>query len=111
MKTPTRKTATAIIKHLTILAAFASTTAAAEKGAAFPYADELESCVSAVTEHLDLSNVSRVRHTVVQEKRTGIGYALSIETSVFAGEDERRYKAYCVATGTDAPLKFTIDER
>lgn len=111
MKMPKRQTAAAAAAVLSLLLAAASGTAHAEKRAAFPYADELDSCVSAVTEYLDLSNVQRVRHTVVQEKRTGVGYALSIETSVFAGDDERRYTAYCVATGSGAPLKFTINER
>lgn len=108
MKSSKRRMATVVIA---VLSAAASAAALAEKGAAFPYAEELDSCVSAVTEHLDLSNVQRIRHTVIQRKRTGIGYALDIETSVFAGENERRYTAYCVATGSGAPLKFTINEQ
>ncbi len=85
-------------------------TAAAEADT-LPFADELDSCVAAVTEHLDLSDASRVRHTVVEKRRSGLGHALSIETSVFTGAAERRYSAYCVATGAGTPLKFRINEK
>lgn len=77
---------------------------------ALPYADELDTCVAAVNARLDLSDARRVRHTVTREKRTGIGYVLSIETAVYAGDNQRRYAAYCVARGTAEPVKFTLSE-
>jgi len=106
MKTPILTAAT-----LTLIGAGITSPAFAERGAVLPFAEELDTCVAAVTEHLDLTDARRVRHTVVEDKRTGIGYALSIETSVFSTDAERRYSAYCVATGSGAPIKFRIDER
>ncbi len=100
-----------IAATFTLLFAGVSGSSFAERRAVLPFADELDSCVAAVTEHLDLSGAERVRHTVVEDRRTGIGYALSIETSVFSADSERRYSAYCVATGSGAPIKFRIDER
>ena len=79
--------------------------------AAIPFAAELDSCVSEVYAHLDLTDAERVRHTVVQEKRTGIGYVLNIDTTVYSSDTPRRYRAYCVASGAHAPTKFRIDER
>lgn len=108
MKLPKLNLATIVFA---LLSGAISASAVAENNTPFPYADELDACVSAVTEHLDLTDVRRVRHTVVQEKRTGIGYALNIETSVFSGDVERRYSSYCVATGSGTPLKFKIDQR
>lgn len=83
----------------------------AERDAGPAFADALNSSVAAVTEHLDLTDVRRVGHTVVEEKPTGIGCALNIETSAFAGDAERRYSAYCLAKGNGTPRKFRIDER
>lgn len=74
-------------------------------------ADEIDSCLAAVNRHIDLTDAKRVRHVVRESDRTGIGYALTIETSVFANESERRYAAYCVASGSSDPVKFRIDEQ
>ena len=104
MKTPILTAA-----MLALLGAGISSASHAERPLRF--ADELDTCVAAVTEHLDLTDARRVRHTVIEDKRTGIGYALNIETSVLAADAERRYSAYCVATGSDAPIKFRIDKR
>ena len=75
-----------------------------------PFAAELDACVAAVTARLDLSNAHRVRHTVTKEKRTGIGYALSIDTAVYSTDSQKRYSAYCVARGDASPIKFTFSE-
>ncbi|MEM7501950.1 MAG: hypothetical protein AAF417_07890 [Pseudomonadota bacterium] len=74
-----------------------------------PFAEELNSCVAAVNARLDLESVERIRHTVTREKRTGIGYALTIDTAVFYAGDERHYSAYCVAQGNNEPVKFRFE--
>ena len=94
-----------------LLGTFAGGLAHADRSQEIRFAAELDSCVAAVTEHLDLSNADRVRHTVIEKQHSGLGYALRIQTSVFANGAERRYAAYCVANGSGAPLKFSIDER
>lgn len=72
------------------------------------FAEELESCIAAVTGNLDLSRADRVRHVVTEKDRTGIGYVLTIETSVFSGPAEQSYESYCVARGDREPVKFRI---
>ncbi|MEX2122694.1 MAG: hypothetical protein WD795_02295 [Woeseia sp.] len=84
--------------------------APAQAGDDLPFAAELDSCVTAVNSHLDLGGADRVRHLVSNTKRTGIGYVLTIETSVFSDSSERRYEAYCVARGGSTPLKLRIEE-
>lgn len=84
--------------------------AAADDEENFTFADEVDACVAAVDSHLDLGNADRVRHFVTNTKRTGIGYVLTIETSVFSESTEKKYAAYCVANGNNDPVKFRIDE-
>jgi len=74
------------------------------------FAEELDSCIAAVTGNLDLRSANRVRHVVTAKDRTGIGYVLIIETSVFSGATERSYETYCVAKGDREPVKFRIAE-
>jgi hypothetical protein len=74
------------------------------------FADEVDSCIAAVTSTLDLSDADRVRHIVTEKNHTGIGYVLTIETSVYSTDSEKSYEAYCVADGTRAPVKFRIHE-
>lgn len=74
-----------------------------------PFAEELNSCVAAVNARLNLDTAERVRHTVTKEKRTGIGYALTIDTAVYYAGDERHYSAYCVAQGENEPVKFRFE--
>lgn len=76
-----------------------------------PFAAEVDSCLAAVNDRVGLEGAERVRHLVTDSKRTAIGYALSIETSVFSADRERRYSIRCVARGDSAPLKLTIDGR
>ena len=107
----TRKPHTALALVLVAIGVGLSPVASAERDAAIPFAAELDSCVSEVYAHLDLTDAERVRHMVVREKRTGIGYALNIETTVYSDSAPRRYSAYCVTSGDHAPTKFRIDER
>jgi hypothetical protein len=84
-------------------------TAAGADDSALPYAAEVDSCIAAVNSHLDLSGAKRVRHFVSEANNTGLGYALTIETSVVYDGAAERYEAYCVARGTNAPSTFRIE--
>ena len=77
--------------------------------AAVPFADEVNSCVDAIYDRLDLTTTDRIRHVVTKEKRTGIGYALAIQTTVYFGAEQRSYSVYCVASGRNAPTKFRFE--
>lgn len=74
------------------------------------FAAEIDSCLAAVNDRVGLEGADRVRHLVTDGRRTAIGYALSIETSVFSADRERRYSIRCVARGDGAPLKLAIDD-
>ncbi len=93
-----------------ILSAGLVTPAIAEESKSMPFASEVNSCLAAVNANLDLQSASRVRHLVKQQDRAGQSYAFAIETSVFSGDEEKRYAAYCVARGEDEPSKFRISE-
>jgi len=97
-----------LFSQLMVVLVFAASAANADES--LPFAAELDVCVAAVNARLDLSNAHRVRHTVTKEKRTGIGYALSIDTAVYSSDTQRRYNAYCVARGDADPVKFTFTE-
>lgn len=94
----------------TLLVTGLSSTALADR-TELKFEKEIDSCVAAVSQKIDLTNANRVRHVVTQSDRSGIGYALTIQTSVFSSGAERRYEAYCVASGTGEPVKFRIDEQ
>lgn len=94
----------------TLLITGLSTAAHADRGK-LAYADEIETCVAAVSERIDLTSANRVRHIVTQSDRNGLGYALTIETSVYADGAEKHYEAYCVASGKSQPTKFRFDEQ
>lgn len=87
------------------------TPALADESRNLPFASEVNSCLAAVNANLDLQSASRVRHLVTPQDRAGQSYAFAIETSVFSGEEEKRYAAYCVARGTGEPSKFRISEK
>ena len=106
MKTPSRTFRTQATAAL--LACSAPLIAPAAAGD-LPFEAEVDSCLSAVNDRVISENADRVRHLVTDSKRTAIGYALSIETSVFFADSERRYSVRCVARGNGAPLKLTID--
>lgn len=95
-------------KVLPWLAALLATSPVTAEKLAF--SREVDSCLAAVTSRLDLDRATRVRHLVSPVRRTGIGYVLTIETAVFSDSFEKRYEAYCVASGDNVPLKFRIEE-
>jgi hypothetical protein len=95
---------------LTTVLAFGATFPIATAAETLAFSDEVDSCVAAVTSRLDLDRATRVRHLVSNARRTGIGYVLTIETAVFSDNSEKKYEAYCVANGSNAPLKFRIEE-
>lgn len=99
-----------LIAGVAVVLAALPPVAMADSDNGLAFADEVDTCVAAVDRHLDLDNVDRVRHFVVNTKQSGIGYVLTIETSVFSGATEKRYAAYCVAKGNNEPVKFRIDE-
>lgn len=90
---------------LAVLAAPAAPAPAAD----LAFAAEVDSCLAAVNERVILENSNRVRHLVTDSRLTAIGYALTIETSVFSEGSERRYAVRCVARGGNEPVKLTID--
>lgn len=71
---------------------------------------EVDACVAAVNERVDLDDAERVRHVVNLLRRTGIGRVLTIETSVVTPTQTRTYSAYCVAASDAPPVKFRISE-
>ncbi|HZD51741.1 MAG TPA: hypothetical protein VE175_01730 [Woeseiaceae bacterium] len=100
---------------LALASAFATSPSDAHPGEdGLPFAAEVQSCVDAVNAELELRDARRVRHLVLDAKRTGIGYALTIETSVLLEADgdaiEKRYEALCVAYGANEPSTLRIEE-
>lgn len=97
---------------VSVLASAPSTARPADER--LPFAAEVESCVATVNAHLDLETAKRVRHLVSDARHTGLGYALTIETSVFfrsdTGATEQRFDVYCIARGTNKPSTFRIEE-
>lgn len=72
---------------------------------------EIGACIAEIAEHADYSDASRVRHSVAVMKRRAVGYKLSIETSVYSGDDEiREYATQCVAFGDAEPVRFRFAE-
>jgi hypothetical protein len=100
-----------IFMATTIMSAGLLSTAIAADSSKLPFASEVNSCISAVNARIDLQNATRVRHLVKQQDRTGSAFAFTIETSVFAGDSEKRYAAYCVASGIGEPSRFRITEK
>ena len=92
---------------LGFVGAFAAPATAGEK---LLFSKEVDSCLAAVNSRLDLDSATRVRHLVSNVKRTGIGYVLTIESAVIFSDSEKRYEAYCVANGNNAPLKLRIEQ-
>lgn len=92
------------------LASLAATAVPAAETTELPFASELDACVAEVNANLDLAGVTRLRHTVTKEKRTGIGYVLNIETAVYSPHEQRSFSTYCVARGAANPVKFEMTE-
>lgn len=93
-----------------ILSASLLAPAFAADEASLPFASEVDTCIAAVTANVNLQNANRIRHLVKQKDRTGSSYAFAIETTVFSGNESKRYAAYCVASGDAEPTKFRITE-
>jgi hypothetical protein len=75
------------------------------------YGAELNACVAAIRDSVDLDGVQRIRHVVTRSGPTIIGQAFTLMSSTYAGDTERRYSAYCVANGDHPPLKLRIEEQ
>ena len=74
---------------------------------------EIRACIAEIDDRADYSDASRVRHRVEVMKRRAVGYKLSIETAVYAGEGAdtiREYATSCVAFGGAEPVRFRIAE-
>lgn len=87
-----------------------SSPAFAERHSDPAFLEEIDSCVAELTSRIDMTNADRLRHVVTNSKRSGIGYALKFNTSVFSAEGEARYSVYCVARGDQSPVKFRFKE-
>ena len=76
-------------------------------------ANEVNSCIAAVREHLDYTDIARVRHDVLAIERRTVGYTLKIRTFMYDVTDERvnrAYEATCVVNGKNVPMSFEIRE-
>ena len=74
------------------------------------YDDELESCVAAVRDQLDLDGVHRIQHVVTRSSARDLGYALTIRTSTYSETSKKEYATYCVAVGNREPSRLKIEE-
>lgn len=75
--------------------------------------EKIDACVAAVSENVDVSDATRVRHEVASTKRRGVGHRLTVSTTVYGdadGEILRAYAAECVVTNGERPLTFRIEE-
>lgn len=88
-----------------------SATAQADRNDAIRYADELESCVTAMREQLDLDGVHRIQHVVTKTDAQGLATALTLETSTFSDAATKQYSAYCVVTGNHRPTRLHVEEK
>lgn len=84
--------------------------ALADRDSTIRFDDELESCVAAVRDKLDLDGVHRIQHVVTKSSPQDLGYALTIRTSTYADGAEKEYSAYCVTIGKRKPSRLTIEE-
>ena len=92
-----------------LLAAF-SLPALADRPDSVRYADELESCVTAIKAEIDLAGVNRIRHIVTKSNAQGLAYELKLETSTYAGNMKKNYAAYCLVTGKGKPSRLRVEE-
>lgn len=101
---------TPAISTLLVLGAACAPASPAEAGEKMLFAKEVDSCLAAVNSKLDVESATRVRHLVSKVKRTGIGYALTIESAVIFPDYEKRYETRCVANGSNAPIRLDIEQ-
>jgi hypothetical protein len=84
--------------------------AVAELPNSLEFADELDSCVTALNGELDLDGVSRVRHVVTKSSPKRRGYMFTIRTQTFSSNANKVYAVTCVADGKSLPLKLQVSE-
>lgn len=99
-----------LTRRITLTAAFMGLgwSAAPAIAGGLEYAAEVDSCLAAVNDRVDVQSANRVRHLVTQSRRTAIGYALTIETAVYRPGGERHYAVHCVVRGSSQPIKLRI---
>lgn len=83
----------------------------ADRNADIAYVNEIDSCIAEFATRVDLTEADRVRYIVTKSKRSGIGYALSFSTHVYSADGEESYSVYCVARGSNTPVKFKLKEK
>lgn len=100
--------------HLIAAAVGASILALSQgAGAAEPvtrYNDAIESCLAQLSDRLNLDDATRVRHLVNLRQTTGIGKVMEIDTAVYLPGRVRSYSTYCVADGSNVPVKFRFED-
>ena len=101
----------ALITALAIILLGASAPANAQTAGDFEFADELNACVAALNDEIDLSDVQRIRHIVTDYNLKGRGYSLTITTRTFSATEEKQYSAICVATGNNQPSQLKIEQK
>lgn len=82
----------------------------AERTDGFEFADELDACVAALNDEIDLSDVRRIRHIVTNYDVKGLGYSLTIKTHTYSATAEKQYSVVCVATGNNRPSHLKVAE-
>lgn len=107
-KTPLTRIAKIVL--LTLLLAGPFRPASAAQNDELEFARELDACVAALNERLDLQGVVRIRHIVTKYNTKGLGYSLTINTKTFTDTAEKKYSAVCVATGDSKPSRLKVEE-
>jgi hypothetical protein len=82
----------------------------AERTGDFEFSDELDACVAALNDEIDLNDVQRIRHIVTKYDTKGRGYSLTIRTHTYSATAEKQYSAICVATGKNQPSRLEVTE-
>lgn len=98
------------ITLLTLLVAGPMQLASAAQNDELEFARELDVCVAALNERLDLQGVVRIRHIVTNYSTQGLGYSLTIKTRTFTDTAEKKYSAVCIANGDNRPSRLKIEE-
>ena len=93
-----------------LLALLISNAASASGPQDLRFAEELDACVSALSDEINLDGVYRVRHIVTEYDARNAGYALRITTRTFAEGTDRTYASYCVASGSKKPKRLDVSE-
>ena len=98
------KTTQSLLLSLALFAAAAD----AQADRDLPFRTELDTCLSAIKERIDLGGAERVRHVVLDTEGTLTGYELKIDTTVYAAGAAREYSAVCATRGALRPSKLEI---